>query len=127
MFRLSSVGLLLLASVPTLGECQSLDGARAKELSGAVMMTLSLQEMRDMCIGLYPSQASVIRGLYEASAVPTYARLFQLEVNPARKSDRDAELAALGMSEGEASAWCLEDFPSGLDEFDEHYETRQKR
>ena len=77
-----------------------------------------------MCIGLYPSQASVIRALYEASAVPTYARLFQLEVSPARESNRDAELAALGVSEGEASAWCLKDFSSGLDEFDEHYENK---
>ncbi len=77
-----------------------------------------------MCVGLYPSQARVIRGLYEASAVPGYARLFQLEVSPAQRFDRDAELTALGMSEGEASTWCLNDFPSMLDEFDEHYENK---
>src|SRR5262245_40543832 len=118
------LGILLFASMPASSESQQVDAAQIRELSGAATMTLSLQLMRDTCSQIYPSQASVIRGLYEASTVPSYARLFQLAATSPQAIDREAELTALGMSEAEASSWCLADFPSMLDEFDEHYANR---
>ncbi len=99
-------------------QAQPVDASRVRDLSGLVMMMGPLQTMRDACANLFPAQATVIRGLYDASAVPAYAKLFGYEVKSPPPLDRDRELESLGMSESEASDWCFTDFPTTLDQFE---------
>jgi hypothetical protein len=115
---------LFLLVVGAGAQAQPVDANRVRELSELVMMMGPLQTMRDTCANLFPAQATVIRGLYDASAVPTYAKLFDYEVKSPPPLDRDRELESLGMSEGEASSWCFTDFPATLDQFDEQYGNR---
>lgn len=105
-------------------QAQPVDASRVRDLSGLVMMMGPLQTMRDACANLFPAQAPVIRGLYDASAVPAYAKLFGYEVKSPPPLDHDRELESLGMSESEASDWCFTDFPTTLGQFDEQYGNR---
>ena len=76
---------MLLCVAATASQAQPVDAERARELAGLVMMIGSLQQMRDTCTHLYPSQTAVIRGFYEASAVPNYAADGQTASQSSRK------------------------------------------
>ena len=67
---------------------QPVDASRVRDLSGLVMMMGPLQTMRDACANLFPAQATVIRGLYDASAVPAYPQIVGYEGEVAATLDR---------------------------------------
>ena len=117
----------LLLALGAAAQAQPLDADRVKALSEIAMTIGPLQVMRDTCANLFPEQATVIRGLYDASAQPAYAKLLGYDIKPQPSLDRDKELQSLGMSEDEATTWCFMDFPTTLNQFDELYKIGLRR
>jgi len=126
MFRLLRIvgQVALFAAVVTVAGTQPRRAEAVRELGELVMMMGSLRLTHDLCIDLFPSQAEVIHGFYETSEAPSYAWLISQLARQPSDLDRQETLQSLGMSETEASGWCLREFPEMLDDFDRLYGSR---
>ena len=105
----SRLGFCLLLLAATAGAEEQSEGLNSYiEFGGLIVTADGLNKTQHICTTLFPSQAQVIRGLYEASSVPKYVKAFRFEVPPSLTGDRDKLFEALGKSESEMSSACLE-------------------
>lgn len=120
--RIGLFALLIAATAAADERSQGLDAW--VDFGRFIAMTTTLHRSQAVCSTLFPDQAAVIRGYYEASSVPTYAKAFGPALTPLETDDRDKLLESLGKSEGEVASWCSIDFPKALDKFDGLYAGR---
>ena len=123
VFGLAGLCVLLVAATARAEE-QSEALNSYLEFGGLIATASGLNKMQAICTTLFPSQAEVIRGLYEASSVPTYVKAFGFEIPASLTGDRDKLLETLGKSESELSSVCLEKLPENLNGFDKLFASR---
>lgn len=97
------------------------------EMGGILILGKSLQRMTNICRNVFPSQAAVYEGIYQASSIPRYLALFKFEAKiPLVTGSRDEQLRALGMSEEEANSMCSTELMQHIDGFDRKYAHRHE-
>ena len=115
---------VLLVATTAAAEERSEDVKAWVDFGRLLAMTSSLHQSQAVCENLFPSQAAVIRGYYEASSVPTYVKAIGPALQSPPTGGRDKLLASLGKSESEAAHWCSTGFPEALGKFDTLYADR---
>jgi hypothetical protein len=121
----SRLGLCALLVAASVGAEEQSEGMASYMEFGALMMNADqLNKAQSICTTLFPSQAQVIRGQYEASSLPKYVKAFGFQVPPSLTGDRDKLLETLKKSESEMSSACLEKLPEALNKFDAQYANR---